>query len=87
MVYAKGGPVHTWVDGMYRIVDQNVAGIKGQTTKDNADQVVQAISRGVPGVAGPDERATLCIMAMTRTVTQDVQRQIRNNSGMQIAKR
>ena len=80
----KAGPVPPWVDGMYRIVDQNVrTGIlQGQTTKDIADQVVhETISRGVKGVTLQGQTSVRRIraqaMAMTRTVTQDVQRQIK----------
>ena len=78
------GLVPPWVDGMYRIVDQNVrTGIlQGQTTKAIADQVVhETISRGVPGVTLQGQTSVRRIraqaMAMTRTVTQDVQQQVK----------
>ena len=80
----KAGPVPPWVDGMYRIVDQNVrTGIlQGQTTKDIADQVVhETINRGVKGVTLQGQTSVRRIraqaMAMTRTVTQDVQMQVK----------
>ena len=80
----KQGPVPPWVDGMYRVVDRKVQTgvLQGLTTKQIADQVIhETIVRGVPGVTlqgGTSARTIRAqALAMTRTVSQDVQRQIK----------
>ena len=80
---ANGG-VSPWTEQMFKVVDRNVRGgiIQGQTTKQIADQVVHdTISGGVPGVSLQGQTSTKQIraqaMAMTRTVTQDVNRQVK----------
>lgn len=80
----KQGPVTPWTQSMFRVVDTKVrAGmIEGLTTQQIADKVVhETITRGVPGVSLRGETAVRTIraqaMAMSRTVTQDVSRQIR----------
>lgn len=80
----KQGPITPWTQTMFRVVDTKVrAGmIEGLTTQQIADQVVhETISRGVPGVSLQGKTAVRTIraqsMAMTRTVTQDMSRQIR----------
>jgi len=80
----KQGPITPWTQSMFRVVDTKVrAGmIEGRTTQQIADEVVhETISRGVPGVSLQGKTATRQIraqaMAMTRTVTQDMSRQIR----------
>jgi len=82
----KQGPVVPWVDGMFRVVDRKVqTGIlQGMTTKQIADEVVhETIVRGVPGVTlqgGTSARTIRAqALAMTRTVSQDVQRQIKED--------
>ena len=81
----KQGPITPWTQTMFRVVDTKVrAGmIEGLTTQQIADQVVhETISRGVPGVSLQGKTAVRTIraqaMAMTRTVTQDMSRQIRD---------
>ena len=81
---AKEGPVTPWTQSMFRVVDRKVrAGmIEGLTTQAIADQVVhETISRGVPGVSLRGQTAVRTIraqaMAMTRTVTQDVAHQVK----------
>ena len=80
----KQGPIAPWVDGMFRVVDRKVqTGIlQGMTTQQIANEVVhETILRGVPGVTLQGQTAARTIraqaMAMTRTVTQDVQRQVK----------
>ena len=80
----KQGPVTPWTLSMFRVVDQKVrAGmIEGLPTEVIADQVVhETISRGVPGVSLQGETTVRKIraqaMAMSRTVTQDVANQIK----------
>ena len=80
----KQGPITPWTQSMFRVVDRKVrAGmIEGLTTQVIADNVVhETISRGVPGVSLRGQTATRQIraqaMAMTRTVTQDVANQIK----------
>ena len=80
----KQGPVPPWVDGMYRVVDRKVQTgvLQGLTTQQIADQVIhETIVRGVPGVTLQGATSVRTIrsqaMAMARTVTQDVQRQIK----------
>ena len=80
----KQGPVTPWTMSMFRVVDQKVrAGmIEGLPTEVIADQVVhETISRGVPGVSLQGETTVRKIraqaMAMSRTVTQDVANQIK----------
>ena len=79
----KDGPVTPWVEQMFRVVDRNVrAGIiQGLTTQQIADQVVhETISKGLKGVSLRGQTSVRTIraqaMAMSRTVTQDVSRQI-----------
>jgi SPP1 gp7 family putative phage head morphogenesis protein len=81
----KQGPITPWTQTMFRVVDTKVrAGmIEGLTTQQIADQVVhETISRGVPGVSLQGKTAVRTIraqsMAMTRTVTQEMSRQIRD---------
>ena len=81
----KQGPITPWTQTMFRVVDTKVrAGmIEGLTTQQIADEVVhETISRGVPGVSLQGKTAVRTIraqaMAMTRTVTQDMSRQIRD---------
>ena len=80
----KQGPITPWTEQMFRVVDRNVrAGIiQGQTTQQIADLVVhETISKGVPGVSLRGQTSVRTIraqaMAMTRTVTQDVNHQIK----------
>jgi SPP1 gp7 family putative phage head morphogenesis protein len=80
----KQGPITPWTEQMFRVVDRNVRSgiIQGQTTKEIADLVVhETISKGVPGVSLRGQTSVRTIraqaMAMTRTVTQDVSRQIK----------
>ena len=80
----KQGPVSPWVNGMFKVVDQNVRSgiLQGRTTKQIADDVVhETVSRGVKGVTLQGQTSVRRIrqqaMAMTRTVTQDVQRQMK----------
>lgn len=80
----KQGPITPWTEQMFRVVDRNVrSGImQGLTTEQIADQVVhETISRGVKGVSLRGQTSVRTIrsqaMAMARTVTQDVNRQIK----------
>ncbi len=80
----KQGPITPWTEQMFRVVDRNVRSgiIQGQTTQQIADQVVhETISKGVPGVSLRGQTSVRTIraqaMAMTRTVTQDVNHQIK----------
>ena len=80
----KQGPITPWTQNMFRVVDTKVrAGmIEGLTTEQIADKVVhETISKGVKGVSLQGNTAVRTIraqaMAMTRTVTQDMSRQIR----------
>ena len=73
-----------WTKQMFNVVNRRVqAGIiQGMTTQQIAQEVVhETISRGVPGVSLQYQTSTRQIraqaMAMTRTVTADVSRQIR----------
>jgi hypothetical protein len=79
---AKAG-ISPWTKSMFKVVDQKVRGgiIQGLTTQQIADEVVyETISRGVPGVSLQGETSVRRIraqaMAMSRTVTQDVSRQV-----------
>ena len=79
----KAGPVTPWVESMYKVVNRNVqAGIiQGLTTEQIADGVIhETVSRGVPGVSLQGKTSVRKIraqaMAMTRTVVQDVDRQV-----------
>ena len=80
----KQGPITPWTEQMFRVVDRNVRSgiIQGQTTKQIADLVVnETISKGVKGVSLRGQTSVRTIraqaMAMTRTVTQDVNHQIK----------
>ena len=80
----KQGPVPPWVDGMFRVVDRKVQTgvLQGLTTQQIAQQVVKETKRlGVFGVSLDGDTAARTIraqaLAMTRTVSQDVQRQIK----------
>ena len=80
----KDGEVTPWTQGMFRVVDRNVrTGIlQGLTTEQIAEQVVhETISRGVPGVTLQGKTSVRQIrsqaMAMSRTVSQDVNNQIK----------
>ena len=82
---AKDGP-SIYTKSMFKVVDRAVrAGIiEGLTTEAIADQVVhETISRGVPGVSLRGKTSVRQIraqaMAMTRTVTADVSRQVRED--------
>ena len=82
-VNANGG-INPWTQQMFRVVDRNVRSgiIQGQTTQQIADLVVhETISKGVPGVSLRGQTSVRTIraqaMAMTRTVTQDVNHQIK----------
>ena len=79
---AKKGP-SPWTKSMFKVVDQKVRGgiIQGLTTKQIADEVVhETISGGITGVSLQGETSVRKIraqaMAMSRTVTQDVSRQV-----------
>ena len=81
----KQGPITPWTEQMFRVVDRNVRSgiIQGQTTQQIADLVVhETISKGVPGVSLRGQTSVRTIraqaMAMTRTVTQDVNHQIKS---------
>ena len=81
----KAGPVTPWTNSMFKVVDRAVrAGIiQGLTTEAIADQVVhETISGGVPGVSLRGATSVRTIraqsMAMARTVTADVSRQIKD---------
>ena len=78
------GGVSPWTQSMFRVVDRNVRSgiIQGMTTQQIADLVVhETISKGVPGVSLRGQTSVRTIraqaMAMTRTVTQDVNHQIK----------
>ena len=80
----KAGPVTPWTNQMFKVVNRRVqAGIiEGLTTQQIADQVIhETISRGVPGVSLQGQTSVRQIraqaMAMSRTVTADVSRQIK----------
>ena len=80
----KQGPITPWTEQMFRVVDRNVRSgiIQGQTTQQIADLVVhETISKGVPGVSLRGQTSVRTIraqaMAMTRTVSQDVAHQIK----------
>ena len=80
----KQGPAPPWVEGMFRVVDRKVQTgvLQGLTTQQIAQQVVKETKRlGVFGVSLDGDTAARAIraqaMAMTRTVTQDVQRQVK----------
>ena len=81
---SKAGPVTPWTNSMFKVVDRTVrAGIiEGKTTEAIADDIVhETISRGVPGVSLRGKTSVRTIraqsMAMARTVTADVSRQVR----------
>lgn len=72
-----------WTKSMFKVVDQKVRGgiIEGLTTKQIADEVVyETITGGVTGVSLQGETSVRKIraqaMAMSRTVTHDVSRQV-----------
>lgn len=80
----KQGPVSPWVDGMFRVVNSKVQQgiLEGMTTQQIANEVVhETITRGVPGVTLQGQTSTRIIrqqaMAMARTVSADVQHQIK----------
>lgn len=80
----KRGGVSPYVESMYNVVNKRVqTGIlKGLTTKQIADEVVhETILRGVPGVSLNTNSSVRTIraqaMAMSRTITQDVQFQVK----------
>ena len=80
----KDGPITPWTEQMFRVVDRNVRSgiIQGMTTQQIADLVVnETISKGVKGVSLRGQTSVRTIraqaMAMTRTVTQDVNHQIK----------
>ena len=80
----KQGPITPWIDQMFRVVDRNVRSgiIQGLTTEQIADLVVhETISKGVKGVSLRGQTSVRTIraqaMAMARTVTQDVNHQIK----------
>lgn len=80
----KDGMVSPWTQGMFRVVDRNVrTGIlQGLTTQQIANQVVhETVSRGVPGVTLQGQTSVRQIraqaMAMSRTVTQAVNNQVK----------
>lgn len=81
----KQGPISPWVEGMFNVVNKKVQTgiIQGMTTKQIADEVVhETISRGVPGVTLQGNTSARLIrqqaMAMARTVSADVQHQIKS---------
>ena len=83
-LFAGENGTSSWTRSMFRVVDRKVrAGmIEGLPTKDIADQVIhETILRGVPGVSLRGQTSVRTIraqaMAMARTVTADVSRQIR----------
>ena len=80
----KQGPVSPWVDGMYRVVNSKVQQgiLEGMTTQQIANEVVhETVTRGVPGVTLQGQTSTRQIrqqaMAMARTVSADVQHQVK----------
>ena len=80
----KQGEPSEFVKSMFRVVDQKVRSgiIQGLTTQEIADQVVhETIVKGIPGVSLQGDTSVRLIrqqaMAMSRTVTQDVNRQIK----------
>ena len=83
-LFADGGTPSIFTKSMFRVVDRSVrAGIiEGKTTEAIADDIVhETISRGVPGVSLRGKTSVRVIraqsMAMARTVTADVSRQVR----------
>ena len=81
----KQGPISPWVEGMFNTVNKKVQTgiIEGKTTKQIADEVVhETISRGVKGVTLQGNTSARLIrqqaMAMARTVSADVQHQIKS---------
>ena len=82
--FVKQPPIPPVVKSMFRVVDRNVRSgiIQGLTTQQIADSVVhETITKGVPGVSLRGQTSTRQIraqaMAMSRTVVQDVARQIK----------
>ena len=80
----KDGGINPWTQQMFKVVDRNVRSgiIQGMTTQQIADLVVhETISKGVKGVSLRGQTSVRTIraqaMAMTRTVTQDVNHQIK----------
>ena len=84
-LFADSGTPSIFTKSMFRVVDRTVrAGIiEGKTTEAIADDIVhETISRGVPGVSLRGKTSVRVIraqsMAMARTVTADVSRQIKD---------
>ncbi len=80
-----GSPNSLMSQAFFRVVDQTVKGgiINGLTTQDIADQMAKDVKRrGIPGVDVNDAKASKQIrnqaMAMARTATQDMNRQVRD---------
>ena len=83
-LFADSGTPSIFTKSMFKVVDRNVRSgiISGKTTQEIADDIVhETISRGVPGVSLRGKTSVRAIraqsMAMARTVTADVSRQIR----------
>ena len=84
-LFAGKNGISPYTQSMFRVVDRKVrAGIiEGKTTQAIADDIVhETISRGVPGVSLRGATSVRTIraqsMAMARTVTADVSRQIKD---------
>ena len=84
-LFAGRDGISPYTQSMFRVVNRKVqAGIiEGKTTQAIADEVVhETISRGVPGVSLRGQTSVRMIraqsMAMARTVTADVSRQIKD---------
>ena len=82
----KQGPITPWTEQMFRVVDRNVRSgiIQGLSTQQIADLVVhETISKGVKGVSLRGKTSVRTIraqaMAMTRTVVQDVNHQVKES--------
>ena len=85
-LFAGKNGISPYTQSMFRVVDRKVrAGIiEGKTTQAIADDIVhETISRGVPGVSLRGDTSVRTIraqsMAMARTVTADVSRQVRED--------
>ena len=83
----KQGPIAPWVDGMFRVVDRRVKQgiLQGLPTEQIAKGVIaETIIGGVPGVSLRGDTSVRQIraqaLAMTRTVTQDVQKQVKRET-------
>ena len=83
-LFAQKDGISPWTKSMFKKVDRNVRSgvIQGLTTQEIADRVIhETISRGVPGVSLQGDTSVRKIrqqaMAMSRTVTQDVNRQVK----------